>query len=144
MAKDEPKKEDQKKEDPREIISQYKSYEAQLKTILEEIRKIENTMVEYNLAIEAIQNMQKSKDADLLVPIGANSFVYAKLSDNENILTGVGSDILVKKTADASTDIIKKNIEAMQKNVENLSTIAKNLENRLVELAPKIQPYVRQ
>ncbi len=144
MIKDEHKKEDQKKEDPREIISQYKSYEAQLKAILEEIRKIESTMIEYNLAIEAIHNMQKSKDADLLVPVGANSFVYAKLSDNENILTGIGSDILVKKTAEASVETIKKNIEAMQKNAENLTSIAKNLENRLVELAPKIQPYLQR
>lgn len=139
-----PHKQEEKKEDPRALIAQYQNYESQLKTVLEEIKNIENTIIEHNLAIEAMENIHKNQDADMLVPLGANSFAYAKLSDNKHIITGIGSDILVKKSVTESRDMVKDNLKGMQKNIENLSSIAKNLEAKLIELTPKIQPYLRR
>lgn len=132
------------KEDPRELLYQYRNLESQFSSIINEARKIENSILEFNLAIEAINNIEKTPGSDILVPLGANAFAYAKLSDSKDILTGIGSDILVKKTAKESVELVKKNLENLQKNLDALNAVAKRVEDKLIELTPKIQPYINE
>jgi len=143
MAKPEHKHE-APKEDPRELLYQYKNLESQFSAIISEIRKIEGSMAEFNLAIEAISSIEKTPGSDILVPLGANTFAYAKLSDSDIVLTGIGSDILVKKTAKGSAELVKKNIENLQKNLDALNSVAKRVEDKLIELTPRIQPYINE
>lgn len=143
MAKPEHKHE-APKEDPRELIYQYRNLESQFSAIISETKKIENSLLEFNLAIEAINNIDKSPGAEILVPLGANTFTYAKLSGSKEILTGIGSDILVKKTTTESIEVVKKNIENLQRNLDALNAVAKKVEEKLIELTPKIQPYVNE
>ena len=143
MAKTEHKHE-APKEDPRELIYQYRTFESQFSAIMGEAKKVENSLIEFNLAIEAINNIDENPGSEILVPLGANAFSYAKLSGSKDILTGIGSDVLVKKTTSESIEIIKKNIENLQKNLDTLNSIAKRVEDKLIELTPKIQPYIHE
>ena len=124
----------------REMLDQYKLYESQLASILEQVQNIEKTLADFDLAGETLENLKRAdKDSEILVPIGADSFVSARLSDTENVLVGIGSGVIVKKPVEDSKKLIEKTAKNLQKNLEQFSILAKKVQEKMSELAPKIQ-----
>ena len=76
--------------------------------------------------------MESAEDGqDILVPIGAGSFIHAKLDDKDKVILGVGADVSIEKdVAFAKTSLEARRtqlVEGSGKLGETLNKIAQEI-----------------
>jgi prefoldin alpha subunit len=63
-----------------------------------------------------LEGMEKEKEnAELLVPIGGNSYVKAKISDTNKIIVGLGAGVSVEKTLVDAKATLKERLDELEK-----------------------------
>jgi prefoldin alpha subunit len=66
-----------------------------------------------NMTLESLEKEKES--SELLVPIGATSYIRAKLDNPDKIVVGIGAGVSVEKTRQEAKDIVKKRLEDLEK-----------------------------
>ena len=83
----------------RQAMSTLEIFRAQLESIAQNQQLIQISLEELERARETLNQYQKAKEGDeLLVPIGGNSFVFAKVATNSKAIVGIGTGISVEKS----------------------------------------------
>ncbi len=95
-----------------------------------------------NSTLEGIN--KKPKGTETLVPIGADSYVRAEISDSEKVIVGIGAEVCMEKTIDESITELKNRQTELEKTrtsiEQQLGQILTRLENdrgRLNDLLKK-------
>jgi prefoldin alpha subunit len=71
---------------------------------------------EVTLAHATLEGIKtQPKGADILIPLGAGSFLRASLSDVERVIIGIGAGVAVEKTVDESIAELKNRLEDLEK-----------------------------
>ncbi len=92
--------------------------EEALRFSLQEYTSARNTMVEYK---------DTSIGTEILVPIGANSFLFAQISDVERCIVGLGAEV-------ALDDGIESAIERLDNRIRQLTTVQEDLLRRIAAM----------
>ncbi len=71
-----------------------------------------------NMTLEGLENQKEN--AELLIPIGGNSYIKARLENPDKVTVGIGAGVSVEKTLQEAKDIIKKRLEDMEKSRASL------------------------
>ncbi len=66
-----------------------------------------------NMTLEELEKEQEN--AELLVPIGGNSYIKAKLGNTNKLTVGVGAGVSVEKTLPETKEIVKKRLGDLEK-----------------------------
>jgi len=104
----------------RQAMSTLELFRAQLESIAENQQLIQISLEELGRARETLNQFQNAKEGDeLLVPIGGNSFVFAKVATNAKAIVGIGTGISVEKSMDEAIktmdDRSKELLDTMKK-----------------------------
>jgi|TARA_Y100000310_G_scaffold345097_1_gene461771 prefoldin alpha subunit len=121
----------------------YNLYKQQAQALVKELSMLNQTAQTMTTAREVLKNIDGSKESEILVPVGGNTFLKAKIEDAENVLVGVGSDIVLKKPVKDALTAIDEQIENLQNASEKLNTQMKTLEDQMRILEPEIQKMVQ-
>lgn len=82
------------------------------------------------VTLEGIKDLKKGDE--ILVPIGASSFIRARIDDTETIITGVGANVSVDRTTEEAVKNLEERIaateEKIKENQENYMKVAAKLE----------------
>jgi prefoldin alpha subunit len=82
------------------------------------------------MTLEGVENEQEN--ASLLVPIGGNSFITAKLESPDKIIVGMGAGVSIEKTVVEAKEIVQNRISELEKSrVE--------MQRQVVQIVNKIQ-----
>ncbi len=65
-----------------------------------------------NATLDGIK--QQKENAELLVPIGAGSYVRAKLADSNKVIVGMGSGVSVEKTLVEAKTTLKERLDELE------------------------------
>lgn len=80
----------------------------------------------------ALEGVEKEKEhSELLVPIGGNSYIRAKLENPDKIIVGMGAGVSVEKTLPEAKEIVRSRRE-------NLEKSRLSLQQQLNQVAGKI------
>jgi prefoldin alpha subunit len=124
---------------------QYNLYKQQAQGLLKEISLLNQTMQNLTIAQEVLTNLNGAKkDSEILVPVGGNTFVKAKIADEKNVLSGVGADVILKKPIPEALKTITEQLENLKKTGEELGTKMKEIEDNMRDLEPEIQKMMMQ
>jgi prefoldin alpha subunit len=94
---------------------------------------VDAAIAEHTLAKKTLEGVkEEKKDAQLFVPVGAGSYVKAKLESVDTVLVGIGAGVSVEKTIEAAR-------ETVEDRLSELENSRKRLEQQLVNVAEKIQ-----
>jgi prefoldin alpha subunit len=96
-----------------------------LRLSLEEYVRARETMVRYSEA---------PLGTEILVPIGANSFLFASVSDVERCIVGIGSDVALK-------DTLERAIQRLDNRIKQLQEVQEGLVRRIQEIEGKVNEY---
>jgi prefoldin alpha subunit len=66
-----------------------------------------------NMTLEGVE--KEKENAELLVPIGGNSYIRAKLENPDKIIVGMGAGISVEKSLEEAKSIVKERLEGLEK-----------------------------
>ncbi len=85
-------------------------------TIQSRINMVNAVITDLNYANMTLEGLEKQKEnAELLVPIGGNSYIKAKLDTPDKVTVGIGAGVSVEKTLQEAKEIIKKRLDDMEK-----------------------------
>jgi prefoldin alpha subunit len=66
-----------------------------------------------NMTLEGLE--QEKENSELLVPIGGNSYIKARLENPDKIIVGMGAGVSVEKTLQEAKEIVKKRSDDLEK-----------------------------
>ena len=70
-----------------------------------------------NMTLDGIE--REKENSELLVPIGGNSYVKAKLADTNKVIVGMGAGISVEKTVADAKVTLKERLDELEKTMNS-------------------------
>jgi prefoldin alpha subunit len=96
------------------------------------INVINAVITDLNYANMALEGLEKEKEnAELLVPIGGNSYIRAKLDNPDKLIVGMGAGVSAERTLQESKEIVKKRLENLEKTRDSLQQQLSQVAERL-------------
>ncbi|HIQ29090.1 MAG TPA: prefoldin subunit alpha [Candidatus Caldiarchaeum subterraneum] len=109
------------------------------------ILTVEQTIREHENALKLIEEIKKyGGESQILIPIGAGSFVKAELKKVETVHINVGAGVIIEKTLEDSQQLLTKRNESFQKLREVLSKKLDETVARMQQLRQFIEAAVAQ
>ncbi len=120
---------------------------SQIQMLEEHKGMVDDLLEEHNQAKETMKKYEeKEEGTKIMVPIGANSYVHSKISDNDQVLIGLGADLSAERKIDEAIEIIerkkdkiKENKKELGKQIEKMTENAQELEQELREEYQELQ-----
>ncbi len=115
-------------QDLRRNVAILEQYRAQIEALAQQHEIVRISLEEHMRARETLLRYQKAgKGAEILVPLGANSFVVAEVKDPEKAFVSVGSDLLVH-------DAIPAQMERLDGRIKSITDAANAIGQRLEQI----------
>ena len=132
-------------EELRQAARTLDSYNQQLENISRQIRLLQASRDETVRASRTLEALAHAKEGDeVLIPIGASSFVTVKVTDKKTAVVGIGNKISVDKEYSDAKDFMDRNSaeisDAIQKSVAAMQEIQQYTE----DLAAAVQDEYRK
>ena len=118
----------------RQAIAVMESYKERVEALSRQVQVLRVSLDEVNMASEALKAFKDAKEGDeILVPVGASTFIPVKVTANRSTVVGIGSNISVEKDVSDSVDYMEANAaeisEALKKSAEALNEAQTALTN---------------
>ena len=81
---------------------------------------------------------------DVLVPIGADSFIHAKVSDNKAAVVGVGANVSFERTAEEAGKMLDARIDELRRAMHKIGERMEQTESSIQQISDKIQAFYMQ
>ena len=113
---------------------------AQLDGLAKQGELLRMTLEEHLRAKETISRFNKTSTGEkLLVPVGADCFVFAAVENNEDVIVGLGSDVMIADTAGGAIAKLDKRIKRMNDSEEELAKSMAGLDGEVARLTELVQ-----
>jgi prefoldin alpha subunit len=122
-------------EELRKLSVEIRFLEQTAETIQSRINAVNAVITDLTYASMTLEGLEKEKEnTELLVPIGGNSYIKARLETPDKVIVGMGAGISLEKTLQEAKEIIKKRLE-------NLERTKNSLQQQLAQVAERIEEY---
>jgi len=119
-------------EELRRLSVELRFLEQTAEAIQSRVNMVNAVITDLVYASMALEGLEKEKEnSELLVPIGGNSYIKAKLENPDKIIVGMGAGVSVEKTLQEAKEIVKNR----QKNLEKTRM---SLQQQLAQVAERI------
>jgi prefoldin alpha subunit len=119
-------------EELRRLSLEIRFLEQTAEAIQSRINMVNAVITDLVYASMALEGLEKEKEnSELLIPIGSNSYIKAKLENPDKVIVGMGAGVSVEKTLQEAKEIVKNR----QKNLEKTRV---SLQQQLSQAAEKI------
>ncbi len=116
-----------------EAATQLESLRIHLENLKQQDTLLRTMNDEYMQARDTLLNLkEQKKDGQMLVPVGANCFVFAKIDDANKIIYSLGSNIATEGTAEDA-------IERLDRRIAEFSDAGTKLSQRMTEIDTEAQ-----
>ncbi|OGS42530.1 MAG: prefoldin subunit alpha [Euryarchaeota archaeon RBG_16_62_10] len=113
---------------------------AQLDGLAKQQQLIQLAIEEHARARETVKQLSKgSPGDDILVPIGADSYLHAKVSDKKDAIVGIGSGVSVSKTPEEAEKTLDAKIDDLSRAFKSVGERAAQTEALIQDLTEKVQ-----
>lgn len=124
----------------RQAIALMESYKERVEALSRQVQVLRMSLDEVNMAGAALKAFKDAKEGDeILVPVGASTYIPVKVTANRKAVVGIGSGISVEKEAADSVDYMDANSteinEALKKSVDALNEV----QNALTTVTAAVQ-----
>lgn len=120
----------------RQAIAAMESYKERVEALSRQVQVLRVSLDEVSMTAEALRAFKDAKVGDeIMVPVGASSFITVQVTSNKNVVVGIGSNISVEKDVEDAigymdannaeiSEALKKSADALNEAQQALSTIS--------------------
>ena len=120
-------------------------YKQQLESIDLQLSYLQSTLAEYQRAKLTVEQLHDAdKNSEILIPLGAGTFLNGTLTNTSNILLGVGAGLVVEKTTDEVVIKLEERIKRIQENLEKMASLGQKIQSDAEELSRKTQQMMEE
>lgn len=115
-------------EEFQKAATEYEMFRSQLEALAQQNELLTMSLEEHMRAKETMTRFQEGgKGSEILVPVGANSFLFAEIKVPDKAIVGIGSDLTVEEDMGDA-------IERLDGKIEDLNSALKSLAEKIVEV----------
>jgi prefoldin alpha subunit len=132
-------------EEVRRILAVYQQYQAEAEAIVRQLGLFQLSVEGCEKALKAVEAMETAEDGqEMLVPIGQDSFVHAKLATKDKVIVGVGAGVSIEKSvAEAEESLSKRKSQLVEASGKLNQTLSK-LEQEMGKIQSIAAQYEQQ
>lgn len=124
----------------RQAMSALEMFRVQLESISGNQQLIQMSLEELARAKETLTKYQATTEgAELLMPIGGNSFVFATVASNKKALIGIGSGVTIEKPIEEAAKMMEERARELSETAKKLNDRRLALEDQAGQLSDAIQ-----
>jgi len=132
-------------EELRRLSVELRFLEQTAEAIQSRINMVNAVITDLTYASIALEGLEKEKEnSELLVPIGSNSYIKAKLENPDKIIVGMGAGVSVEKTLQEAKEIVKNRQENLEKTRVSLQQQLAQVAERISEGREKFESFVAE
>jgi prefoldin alpha subunit len=92
-----------------------------------------------------LDSLEKEKEnTGLLVPIGGNSYIKARLENPDKLIVGMGAGVSVEKTLAETKEIVRGRLEALEKTRISLQQQFVRVVDEINDHRRKLEPLIAE
>ena len=124
----------------RQALATLEAYKNQLNALTQQSQLLQVSFEETLRASETLNAFAKAKEGDeILVPVGASSFVTAKVASSTKAIVGIGNRISVEKTVDDAAAYINENMAEIKDALTKLNESMQEMDAAARSLTAAVQ-----
>jgi prefoldin alpha subunit len=121
-------------------LSLIEYYKQQLESIDMQLQYLQSTLADYQRAKITVEQLHAADDnTELLIPVGAGTFVNGSLKNTSNVLIGIGAGIVIEKPVEEAVVKLEERMKRMQENLEKMVSLGQKIQSDAEELSRKTQ-----
>ena len=113
------------------LIADARRLEALSAVLRELIARTEAYLAELRLAGSTLEGLSGEEGAEMLVPIGAGSYVWARVGNVDKVVVGVGADVAIEMDIEKAKELIGERLaeaeKALNEYVRRLAEVQRTL-----------------
>ncbi|ANF21789.1 prefoldin subunit alpha [Thermococcus piezophilus] len=123
------------------LAYEYQLLQAQAQLLAQNLELLTLGMNEFQVVKETLEELKNVEDEkpEILVPIGAGSFLRGMIMDKNNAIVSVGSGYAIEKSLDDAIAYLEARIKEYDRAIRKTQEGLQRLEGQLQELAQKAQ-----
>jgi prefoldin alpha subunit len=129
----------------REAAAMIETAKAQYEALARQQEIIRLTIDEHSRANDTIAQIASGTPGDeILVPIGAESFVHARISEKKSAVIGVGAGVSFQRSPEEAQKLLAARIDELNRATHKIAERIEQAEQTVQQLSEKIQEYYSQ
>jgi len=118
-------------EELQRLMTQHDEYRARAEALAEQMEAVQISLIECERAANTIDALENEDEVMSFVPIGASSFVHARLVRSDRAIVGLGAGISAEVSADAARTCLLDRKEKLTKILEQMNQALSDLSKRI-------------
>ncbi len=124
----------------REDYAMLENAKNQLEALARQQQLIQLAIEEHVRARETIKGLMKGSPGDeVLIPVGADSYIHARISDNRDAIVGVGSATSIRRKPEDAEKILDSKIDDLSRAFKSVADRAAQTEAYIQDLSDRVQ-----
>jgi len=112
----------------------------QIVVLKEQFEILDLAIKEHHQAIETLNDFENlGKNNQILVPIGADSLVFAKVVDHSKVIMNIGSGLAMEEKLETAIEKLNSRIKRIEENKNKIQTTIENLQQQATMLTSSIE-----
>jgi prefoldin alpha subunit len=127
------------------LLAQLSDNEAAVEALRRHISTLVASFTELSMTVDAIKTIKELKpDTEILVPIGSDSFISAKIARSDKVTTGLGADVAAERTADDAITLLEGRAAEIDQAVGQAREELVRLEESIEALRPEAEKILKK
>jgi prefoldin alpha subunit len=126
-----------------QIIQAYEGERRKADNIARKIETAQRAKLETITSKKALEDMEKTKEDQMMVAIGAGIYLKAKIEDKKKVLTTLAGNTMVPHTIKEATEMLDRRLKGIQEDLKKLEGQMQASQKNMGELGRAMQ-MIRQ
>lgn len=128
-----------------QIIAEINDYQAAADVIRQQIEILTSSFSELMMTSETIKTIEKLKpETEILVPIGSNSFVTAKIVSTDHVIIGLGAEISAQKKSGEAIQMLEERMTEVGNAIQQMRQELEKIDEKIDSLRPEAEKLLEK
>lgn len=119
-------------------------YQAQLDSLVRQSEMLRMTLEDGARTRDTLDNIMKlRRRSELLVPIGANFFIYCTVKSAKKVLSSIGGGVVVEEDAEKALTRLEKRLSETRETNQQIAKAISEIEERARQILSELQHAYR-
>lgn len=134
----------QAEQEIQQLIRLLQSYQETIQVLERQRMLLDATIEDHDAAQEALAGLEDlDEEGTIIVPVGANQFLYASITDTDHVLSSVGADVVLEESTERALERSKKRVEELEEGKEQIATRIEEVAEEAEKLQARIEELYR-
>ncbi|MCK4405336.1 MAG: prefoldin subunit alpha [Hadesarchaea archaeon] len=122
------------------ILSELSDHQATAEALRQHLSLLAASLSELSMTLETIKTVKELKQGtDILVPMGSDSFITAKLATTEKVITGLGADVAAERSSEDALKVLEARRMELEQALDRAREELGKLEEHIEALRPEAE-----